>query len=116
MNQVNSFVSFLIMVLLAAALQFFLPWWSLVFPCFLMSFLFGKSGFSSFVAGFFAIAILWIGTGLLIQTQTSSGLPQQISMLFPGKSIAVLYLLTGLTGGLTGGMSSLSGFLVRRIF
>lgn len=115
MNQVNSFVGFVFMVSLAAVLQFFLPWWSLVIPCFAISFLFGRSGLSSFISGFLAIALLWICTALVIQFQTGSGLPQQISMLFPGKSIFILYFLTGLTGGLTGAMSSLSGYLVRRI-
>lgn len=115
MNQVNSFIAFVLMISLAAAFQFFLPWWSLVIPCFAISFLFGKSGISSFISGFLAIALLWVCTAFIIQFQTGSGLPQQISMLFPGKSIIILYLLTGITGGLTGAMSSLSGYLVRRI-
>ena len=116
MNQSNSIFLFSIMILLAAVLQFFLPWWTMAISCAMVGFAFGRSGASSFSIGFLSIALLWTGTALWINKQTGSGLPDQIGLLFPGKSMVVLYVLTALVGGLTGGSASLTGYLLRKTF
>lgn len=94
-------------------LQMWMPWWTLVFPCLIVSLLTGKSGLASFLAGFLAVGLLWMVMTLYIDWTTSSMLSQKISMIFPGKSVTVLRLITVLVGGLTGGFASLSGYLVK---
>lgn len=102
-------------LLLAALIQFYLPWWTVVVPCAAIAFFYGHSGKSAFLTGLLATALLWIGMALWISSETQSTLPAQISNLFPGKSAFVLYLLTAITGGLTGGFASLTGYSFRRL-
>lgn len=111
----NYLLQLTIIAVFALLLQSFLPWWSLTIPCAAVGFLYGRSGLSSFWVGFLSIAFLWVAMAAWIQNQTGSALPGQISNLFPGKSVFVLFLLTGLAGGLSGGSATLSGYLVRRL-
>ena len=115
MNQMNYFLQLTIIAVLALVLQSFLPWWSLTIPCAVIGFLYGRSGTSSFLVGFVSIALLWTGLAAWIQNQTGSLLPAQISNLFPGKSVIILFVLTAVVGGLTGGFSTLTGYLLRRL-
>src|SRR5689334_9758698 len=92
----------LLMAVFCALVQWWLPWWTLVFPCFLISFVTSRSGFGSFFAGFFAVAVLWLVYSLYIDLSTVSMLSQKVAMLFPGKSVMVLRGVTMLVGGLTG--------------
>jgi hypothetical protein len=115
MSAKNFFIQVLSNLVLAGLFQFFLPWWTVVIPCAAIAFFYGHSGKSSFLTGFLSTALLWIGLALWISGGTQSALPAQISNLFPGKSDVVLFMLTGLTGGLTGGFASLTGYLFRRL-
>ncbi|MFZ9982895.1 MAG: hypothetical protein ACO3FI_12790 [Cyclobacteriaceae bacterium] len=111
----NIFIQALLTIVLTGLVQLFLPWWTMVIPCLLIGFLYGQSGRTSFATGLLSVGLLWAGLAILISQQTESTLPVQISNLFPGKSGLVLIILTGLTGGLTGGFASLTGYLVRRL-
>jgi hypothetical protein len=106
-------------IFLAAAgaflFQFFLPWWSLSIPCLAVGFLYGTTGTGSFLKGFLAVALLWTGAAFIISYTSGSSLPVQISGLFPGKAVGVIYLITALVGGLTGGFSALTGQQLRKI-
>jgi len=106
-------------IFLAAAgaflFQFFLPWWTLSIPCLAVGFLYGTSGLGSFVKGFIAVALLWLSAALIISYTSGSSLPAQISGLFPGKTVGVIYLITSITGGLTGGLAALTGHQLRKV-
>ena len=99
----------------SALLQFWLPWWSLVFPAIAVSYITGRGAGSSFIAGFLAIGLLWLGLSLYIDWSTGSMLSQKVAQLFPGKSVMVLRLLTVLVGGLTGGLASLFGYSIKTL-
>jgi len=103
----------LLTLFLCFLVQTWLPWWTLVIPCFAISFLAGRSGFGSFISGFFAIGLLWLGMSFYIDWATASTLSQKIAQLFPGKSVMVLRALMVLVGGLTGGFASLSGYSLK---
>jgi len=103
------------MAILSLAVQYFLPWWTLSIPCALVAFLYGNKAGQSFVNGLIAIAGLWIVTAGVIVVTTGSTLATQIGGLFPGSSAITVFVLTGIVGGLTGGFSAMSGYLLRRL-
>ena len=101
--------------ILALAFQYFLPWWTLSIPAALVAFFYGNKAGQSFVNGSIAIAGLWLITAGVILLNTGSTLPAQIGGLFPGASSISVFVLTAIAGGLTGGLSALTGYLLRRL-
>jgi cell division protein FtsX len=76
---------------------------------FLVGFVFSNSGFKSFLSGFIAIGLLWLGLALYVDNATHSILTEKISQLFPLN----LFVLTTLIGGLVGGFASMTGALLK---
>ncbi len=105
----------LLILLLCFLVQTWLPWWTLIFPCFVISFLAGRSGGVSFLAGFLAVGLLWLGMSFYIDWVSASLLSSKIAQLFPGKSVMMLRVFTALVGGLTGGFASLSGYSLKAL-
>jgi hypothetical protein len=105
----------LLMMILCFLVQLWLPWWTLVFPCALISYVSSRSGFGAFMAGFLAIGVLWLGLSLYIDGVTSSALSQKIAILFMVKSIWLLRAAMMLVGGLTGGFASLSAYSIKSL-
>lgn len=85
------------------------PWWSMAIGAFLVGFVFSDSGFISFLAGFIAVSLLWLGLALYIDSSTQSILTDKVSQLFPLN----LFLLTSIIGGLVGGLASMTGSLLK---
>ncbi len=85
------------------------PWWTMAIGAFLVGFVFSNTGFKSFVAGFLAIGLLWLGMALFIDNVTQSILTERVAQLFPINIFAV----TGIAGGLIGGFASMTGSLLK---
>ncbi|MCB0494221.1 MAG: hypothetical protein KDC93_17595 [Cyclobacteriaceae bacterium] len=85
------------------------PWWTMAIGAFLVGFVFSNSGFKSFLSGFIAIGVLWLGLALYVDNATHSILTEKISQLFPLN----LFVLTTLIGGLVGGFASMTGALLK---
>ena len=111
----KSLISILLIAVLTLLFGYLLPWWSLVIPCVLYGFLYGQKAGRSFRNAFIGVALCWMITALTVHLTSGSELPFLVAGLFPGGSVVVIYLLTGLTGGLTGGFAALTGYLGRRI-
>jgi len=105
----------LLIGILSATVQYWFPWWSLIFPTLLVGFVFAKTGIEAFISAFISIGLLWLGMSLYIDATTGSMLSQKIGMLFPGKAVWILRLIMVLVGGLTGGFASLTGYLIKPI-
>ncbi len=106
-------------VILTASAAFvlgeYLPWWSVAVAAFVVSLLLSQAPGAAFISGFLGIAFLWMGYSFWINQLNESILSERIASVLPlqGSSI-LLILLTGLTGGLAGGLSAMSAsFLVR---
>lgn len=97
---------------LCLALQYFLPWWTLVIGAFAAAYWAGNNGFVSFVAGFLGVALLWLTTAMVIDAQTNSILTEKVAQIFPTKTPALLYVVTAVVGGLPAGFAALAGALV----
>lgn len=94
----------------------FLPWWSIAIVCFVVVFINGGSIFQNFMAGFLGIFILWLLHAFIIDFQNNSILSEQIAELFTLPNTLALMLVTALVGGIVGGISSISGSLLRDVF
>ncbi len=105
----------LLILALCFLFQTWLPWWTLVLPCVVVSFLAGRNATASFFAGFLAVGILWLGLSVYIDIITASTLSQKVAGLFPGQSVTVLRSIMVLVGGLVGGFASLSGFSIKAL-
>ncbi len=120
---------FVLIFFLAWGLQLFLPFWSVALAAFVVGLLmsqkrkkrlFGKdtSPARSFLAGFLAIFLLWGVTAWILDARNESLLSGQIyELIFQSTDLIlqpgfVMVLLTGLIGGLLGGLSAMTGNLL----
>jgi len=108
---------FLFILILSFAASYFLPWWMVAIAAFLPALLIGKTSGPSFWSGFGAVFIAWSVFALLKSIPNDNILAGRVVQLFPLPHNWVWVLLvTGLVGGLIGGMGALSGILVRKAF
>ncbi len=105
----------IIAALLAWVLQQFLPWWIIAIATFAVTATFKSSGFVSFLIGFLAIGLLWLGLAWVIDSSTNAILSDKIAVLFTVGSGQLVLLVTAVVGGLIGGLGGLSGFYFQKI-
>ncbi|WP_400192573.1 hypothetical protein [Hymenobacter sp. B81] len=106
------FVSILV---LAAAAQWLLPWWSAAVVALVLGALLGRRGGRAFLAGFGGVGLGWLALALWQHTRTDGVLTQRVAQLLPvgGHAWALLLLTTGL-GALVGGVAALTGCWLRQ--
>jgi hypothetical protein len=107
---------FLIILILSFAGGYFLPWWIIAIAAFLAAFFIGKTPVQSFWSGFIAIFIGWTVLELFKSVPNDHILANRVATLFHLPSWVLLLLITSLLGGIVGGMSALSGVLLKRAF
>tara|TARA_R110000868_G_scaffold148199_1_gene369926 strand:- start:158 stop:520 length:363 start_codon:yes stop_codon:yes gene_type:complete len=106
----NLFLRVVLIIGLSYAAQTFFPWWSAVVVALLVEAILGKGDNTSFFSGFYGIAIPWIIISAYIDIKSESILTVRILELFKLPQFSsVLIVLTGLIGGLVGGVSSMVG-------
>jgi len=96
-------------IVVSYILQSFLPWWTMAVGAFTVAYLVGNKGLPSFIAGFLAIAVLWIGMAYYIDFVTDAVLSGKINQLLPIN----VFVASMIVGGLVGGFASLTGSLIR---
>jgi hypothetical protein len=97
-------------------LSFILPWWSLAIPALLLGMLLGRSGWFSFAYGFLGIGGWWLIQTFYIYIVNEGALTTRIAELFSLPSAWLVLLATVLIGGLSGGLSTLTGYLFKSTF
>jgi len=102
-------IQLLITIVVCFILQSFLPWWTMAVGAFTVAYLVGNKGFPAFIAGFIAVAILWLGMAFYIDALTNSILTEKINRLLPINA----FVVTLIVGGLVGGFASLTGALMK---
>jgi hypothetical protein len=111
-------MKFLVAILLTALLAFisglFLPWWGIAITSLLVAVLVHQKAGKAFIAGLLGVFILWGGLALWIDIKNDGVLSEKIASVLPlGGNTVYLILLTGLIGGLVGGLSAMSGSFLR---
>ncbi|QIX61733.1 hypothetical protein FY528_11075 [Hymenobacter lutimineralis] len=106
---------FLLIFLAATGAQLFLPWWSVVPVAVALGFWRGTRSGRAFLAGFAGLALSWLLPAAWLHLRTDGILSQRVATLLPlGGNGWLLALVAALLIGLIGGLSSLSGYWLRR--
>jgi hypothetical protein len=100
-------IQLILIAILGLLAQLILPWWSLAIVAFLVCLWRSQSAGQAFLSGFLGVALVWLGYALIIYMRTGE-------LLFKVNNAALPMLATALLGGLVGGLSGLSGFLIRQ--
>jgi len=108
---------FLIILILSFASGYFLPWWVVAIAASLAAFFVGKTPARAFWSGFAAVFIGWTVLALFKSIPNNHILAGRVVQLFPiPHSWVLLLFITALIGGLVGGMASLSGLYIKKLF
>lgn len=105
----------LLIAIFAWLLSLFLPWWSVFIPGLIIGALLGRSGGSSFLWGFVGIAALWLIQTLFVHIGNDGVLTARIADLFSLPAGWLVILITVIMGGLIGGITTLTGYLFRKV-
>ncbi|QTE37317.1 hypothetical protein J3L18_30150 [Mucilaginibacter gossypii] len=107
---------FFIILILSFASGYFLPWWIVAVISFLTALFIGTTAKSSFWQAFIAVLMVWIVLALFKSIPNDHIMATRIAHLFHLPDWGYILALTGILGGLVGGMSALSGLLLKRAF
>ena len=92
----------------------FLPWWGCVIPVLFLAALMLENSLQAFVIGFTASGLAWLVQAGYIHIANEGVLTTRIAdMMSVGSPLIVLFI-TFLIGGLLGGVSALSGVLIKQ--
>lgn len=105
----------LLIAITAWLLALVLPWWSAFIPGLILGAILGRNGGASFLWGFAGIGGLWLIQSFWIYLANDGILTTRIADLFSLPAPFLVILITALIGGLIGGLSTLTGYLFRKI-
>ena len=107
----------LLVAVVATIVQLILPWWSAVIAACLVEVIFGSRKFLSFFVGFYGVAVPWMVISLVIDIQNNSILSDRVMTMFTLPTWPLLAIIvTGLVGGVAGGLGSWSGGHIHSLF
>ncbi|QRR02667.1 hypothetical protein [Dyadobacter sandarakinus] len=109
-------MKFLLMVLISAAAQVFLPWWVIAVVPFVVQLALPRVGGNAFWGSFLAIGLVWGAYGFYLHYVSNGAMSDRIARTFFLPNGWLMLVVTVLLGGLVAGFAGLSGYLVRRIF
>jgi hypothetical protein len=96
--------------------QLFLPWWSIAVVAFLVGIWASESPLKSFAYGTAAVTFLWAAYAGMQSSANTGIINGSISKMLGGSvSGTQLIFVTGLVGGLVGGMSAMTGTMLRQL-
>ena len=103
----------ILIAVLSAIAEYFLPWWSMAIVAFLVSLLMGYKPGRSFMAGFFGVGLLWLVAALWHDGANHHILSTRMAGLFHLPAYGLFIFVTVLIGALVGGLASLSASFFR---
>ncbi len=105
----------LLIALFSWLITLVLPWWGVALPASVLGGWLGRKGPSSFGAGFLGVGALWLGQALYIHIANEGILATRLAETLSLSHPLLLILATALAGGLAGGLSTLTGFLLKKL-
>ena len=105
----------IILIIVGALVGFYLPWYVMGIQAGLLAYLLKFPIKSSFTVGFISGFLLWGGSAWWLNYSNPSALPARMASLLPLQgSVALLYLVTGLIGGIRLGLWAWAGARLRQ--
>ena len=105
------FTQVAVIIIGAIILEMILPWWSIAIAAFLAGYALKSK--ANFLAGFLAIALLWITKAWLIDSAGLVPLAEKVAAIF-SLTKPLLLLVTGLIGGLVSGFAAMAGASLKK--
>ncbi|HEV7351284.1 hypothetical protein [Telluribacter sp.] len=109
-------MEFIVILVLAALLQFFLPWWVIALVPFLVCMWLSKNGWRAFFFSLVAVGVLWLGYAWYLHNQTAGVMSDRISRIFFLPNGLAMAGVAALIGGLVAGFAGLAGFQLKNMF
>ena len=110
-------VSAISSALLSYAFGLFLPWWSIMIVGLLVGFFIPQKRVLSFLSVFLGVALLWGLFALLVSSSNEHILAKRVALLVIKKDDPyLLVLITGIIGGISSGISAVTGRSLALLF
>lgn len=106
---------FLVIIVLGAVAQMFLPWWIIAVVCFLMGLAFVDKASEALISGFLAVFVLWLAVAIYKSIDNDFILLDRMSALLPIHNSWAILFVSAFIGGLVGMLSTLSGYYLQTI-
>ncbi|MVN89549.1 hypothetical protein [Mucilaginibacter aquatilis] len=107
---------FILIFILSLATSYVLPWWAAAAIAFVLSIYAGTKPAQAFWSGFGSVFLVWVVLALFKSIPNNHILATRVAQLFGLPHWLLLLFITALIGGLVGGIASLAGLYVKRIF
>lgn len=113
------FITVLILTVLLGYLVYLfndlLPWWTIAIAAFIAGAVVPLKAFPAWLAGFLGVALLWLALAWMINDANGGIMAGRMAQVLPlNGNVNLLYVLTALVGGLTGGFGALAGHYLRK--
>ena len=105
---------FFIILILTFLCSYFLPWWFMAVIAFGAAFVISKKPGRAFLMGFLAVLFAWAMLAILKSEPNGNILATRVAHLMQLPNWVALLIAASFIGGLVGGMSALSGSLIRK--
>jgi hypothetical protein len=104
----------IILIIVGALAGLYLPWYAMGVQAGLIAFLLKFPTKSAFITGFASGFLLWASSAFWMNQSTPSALPGRMASLLPlHGEVSLLYLVTGIIGGVVLGFWSWAGARLR---
>jgi hypothetical protein len=111
----STILSIIILIIVGALVGFYLPWYAMGIQAGILAFLLRFPTKRAFITGFISGLLLWGGSAWWLNISNPSALPTRMAFLLPLKgSIILLYVFTGLIGGILLGIWTWAGARLRQ--
>jgi hypothetical protein len=110
------FISIVLTSILAFAAGLQLPWWFIAVAAFIAALSIPQKSGKAVLAGFLGIFLLWVVLAFVIKNKGGDLITTQTAYLLKIKGNTILLIfVTGLIGGLVGGLGALTGSMGRKL-
>jgi hypothetical protein len=108
-------VSLILIILLSFLACLYFPWWSIAIAAFIVTAIIPQNALMSFVTGFVALFLLWLGLSFWISNNNDHILAHKVSLLIlKTDNPFLLMVVSAFIGALVAGFAALAGGYVRK--
>ena len=109
-------ILFLLILILSALLQIWLPWWSMLLAAGVLSCFAGKSYLHAIVCAFLACGTVWLGYALIINNTQGMLMTGRIAELLALPAVQLLYVINFAFAGITGMIGAWCGVAIKKSY